>query len=143
MERPSHVLSPAGTGWGSGPDAHVIPCTGIPITPELQSSLLTPTSAGLQPEQGLREDPPLVHRLTRASPEGSDPQSQSTGWDYHKLVAVVLALSKSRAAQARIHQRSRGWIQKDYPPASASTRGDQQVVDALCIMTLPLLACTI
>ena len=92
---------------------------------------------------------PLPHPFPCAVPPSHPssraytPQSQSTGWNYHKLVSVVLALSKSIAAQAGIHQHSRGWIQKDSPPASASTRGDQQVVDALCIMTLPLLACTI
>ena len=82
MERPSQVLlSPAGTSCGSGPDAQVIPSTIIPITPELQGSLLTPSSAVLQPEQGLREDPSAVHKLTGAAFKGSDPESQSTGWD--------------------------------------------------------------
>ena len=135
MERPSQVLlSLAGTSCGSGPDAQVIPSTIIPITPELQGSLLTPSSAGLQPEQGLREDPSAVHKLTGAAFKGSRPESESTGWDYHKLVSVVLALSGSIAAQAGIHQNSRGWIEKDTPPASAPTRGDPQLVDALCIM---------
>ena len=136
LERPSQVLlSPAGTSCGSGPDAQVISSTIIPITPELQGSLLTPSSAGLQPEQGLREDPSAVHKLTGAALKDSDPESQSTGWDYHKLVSVVLALSGSVAAQAEIHQNSRGWIEKDTPPASAPTRGHPQLVDALCIMT--------
>ena len=136
MERPSQVLlSPAGTSCGSGPDAQVIPPTIIPITPELQGSLLTPSSAGSQPEQGLRDDPSAVHKLTGAAFKGSDPESQSTGWDCHKLVSVVLALSGSIAAQAGIHQNSRGWIEKDTPPASAPTRGDPQLVDAQCIMT--------
>ena len=129
IERPSQVLlSPAGTSCGSGPDAQVKPSTIIPITPELQGSLVTPSSAGLHPEQGLREYPSAVHRLTGAAPKGSDPESQSTGWDYHELVSVVLALSGSKAAQAGIHKNSRGWIEKD-------TRGDPQLVDALCIMT--------
>ena len=80
MERPSQVLLlPAGTSCGSGPDAQVIPSTIIPIPPELQGSLLTPSSAGLQPEQGLREDPSAVHKLTGAAFKGSDPESQSTG----------------------------------------------------------------
>ena len=97
--------------------------------------MFTPSSAGLQPEQGLREDPSAVHKLNGAALKGSDPESQSTGWDYQKLVSVVLALSGSIAAQAGIHQNSRGWIEKDTPPASAPTRGDPQLVDALCIMT--------
>ena len=136
MQRPSQVLlSPVGTSCGSGPDANVIPSTIIPNTPELQGSLLTPSSAGLGREQGLREDPSAVHKLTGAVLKDSDPESQSTGWDYHRLVSVVLALSGSIAAQARIHQSSRGWIEKDTPPAPAQTRGDPQLVDALCIMT--------
>ena len=96
---------------------------------------MTPSSARLQPEQGLREDPAAVRKLTRAALKDSDPEFQSTGWDYHKSVSVVLALSGSIAAQAGIHQNSRGWIEKDTPPASAPTRGDPQLVDALCIMT--------
>ena len=136
MERPSQVLlSPAGTSCGSGPDARVIPSTIIANTPELQGTLLTPSSAGVQTERGFREDPSAVHKLTGAALKGSDPESQSAGWDYHKLVSVVLALSGSIAAQAGIHQNSRGWIEQDTPPASAPTSGDPQLVDALCIMT--------
>ena len=109
MESPSGVLlSPAGTSCGSGSDAQVIPATNIPITPELQGTLLTPGSAKLQPEKGLKENSSAVHELTGAAPKGSDHESQSTGWDYHKLVLVVLALSRSIAAQAGIHQNSRG-----------------------------------
>ena len=68
MDRPSQViLSSAWTSCGSAPDAQVIPATIIPITPELQGSLLTPSSAGLQPEQGLREDPSAVPKLTGAA----------------------------------------------------------------------------
>ena len=136
IERPSQVLlSPAGTSCGSGLDAQVIPWTIIPITPELQGSLLTLSSAGLQPEQRLEEDPSSVHRLTGAASKGNDPESQSTGCDYHKLMSVIIALSGSIAAEAGIHQNSRGWIKTDTPPASAPTRGDPQLVDALCIMT--------
>ena len=136
MDRRSQVLlSPAGTSCGSGPDAQVIPATNIPISPELQGSMLPPSSAGLQPEQGLREDPSAVHKLTGAAPKGSDPESQSTGWNYHKLVSVVLALSGSIDAQAGIHGNSRGLIEKDTPPASAPIRGDPRLVDARCIMT--------
>ena len=136
MERPSKVLlSPAKTSCGSGPDAQVIPSTNIAITLELQGSFLTPSSAGLQPEQGLREDPSEVHKLTGAAPKGSDPESQSTGWYYHKSLSVVLALSGGIAAQAGVHQNSRRWIEKDTPPASAPTRGDQQLATpTLCIM---------
>ena len=116
MERPSQaLLSLAETSCGSGPDAQVIPSTNIAITPQLQGSLLTPISAGLQPQQGLRENPSAVHKLTDAAPKGSDAESQSTGWDYHKLVSVVLALSGSIAAKAGIHQNSRGLIEKDAP----------------------------
>ena len=97
-----------------------------------------PSSAGLQPEQGLSEDPSTVHKLTRAPVKDSNPEPLSTGWDYHKLVSVVLALSGSIAAQAGIHHNSRGWIEKDTPPASARTRDDPQLVDALCIMTFLL-----
>ena len=44
MERPSQVLlSPAGSGSGSGPDAQVIPWAIIAITLKLQISLLTPS----------------------------------------------------------------------------------------------------
>ena len=136
MERPSLVLlSRAGTSCGSGRDAQVIPSTIIPITPELQGSLLTPRSAGLQPEQGLREDPSAVQKLTGAALKGGYPESQSTGWDYHKLVSCVLALSGSIAAQAGILENSRGWIERVTPPASAPTRGNSQLLDALCIMT--------
>ena len=70
-----------------------------------------------------------------AAPKGSDPEYQSTGWVYHKLVSVLLALSGSIATQAGIHQNSRGWIEKNTPPASMPTRGNPQLVDALCIMT--------
>ena len=85
MERHSQVLLlPAETNYGSGPDVQVIPSTIIPTTAELQGSLLTPSSAGLQ-------NPSPVHKLTGAALKGSDPESQSTGWDYHKLVSVVLA----------------------------------------------------
>ena len=50
-------------------------------------------------------------------------------------MGVVLALSGSIAAQAGIHRNSRGWIEKDTPPASAPARGNPQLLDALCIMT--------
>ena len=107
MEEASQVLlSPAGTSCGSGPDAQAIPSIISPTTSVLQSSLFGPGSNGLKPEQGLRKDPSAVHRLTKAAPEGSDPESQSTGWDYHKLVSVVLALSGSIAAQAGIHHEA-------------------------------------
>ena len=107
----------------------------IPITPDVLTSLLTPSSGGLQHEQGLREDLSAVHKLTWAAPKGSDPESQSGGCDNHKLVSVVLALSGSIAVQAWIRQSSGLWIEKHNPPASAPTRGDPQLVDALCIMT--------
>ena len=77
----------------------------------------------------------MVHKLTGAALKDSDPESQSRGWDYHKLASVILALSGSIGAQAGIHQNSGGWIEKDTPPASASREGDPQLVDALCIMT--------
>ena len=83
----------------------------------------------------MREDQSAVHKLTGAALKDSDPEPQSTGWDYHKLLSVVLALSGNIAAHAGIHQDSKGWIEKDAPPASAPTRGDPQLVVALCIMT--------
>ena len=123
------------TSFASGPDAQVIASTIIPIVPELQGSFLMPSSAQLQFEQGLREEPSVVHRLTRAVPKGTDRESQSTGWDCHKLMSVVIALSGSIAAGAEVCQNSRGWIEKDTAPVSMPTRGAPQLVDALCIMT--------
>ena len=136
LRRPSQVLlSPAGTSCTSGPDPQVIPSTIIPVTPELQSSLLTPSSAGLQPEQGVKEDSLAVHRLIGAAPKGSDPECQSTGCHYQGLVSVVLALFGSIGAQAGIHQSSIGWSEKDTPPDSAPTSRGPQLMDATCIMT--------
>ena len=101
MEKPSQVLlSTAGTSYGSGPDDEVATPTINPIAPELQSKLLTPGMAGFQPEAGLRGDRAVVHRLTGAVFEGSDPQSLSSGFHYPKLVSVVLTCI---AAETGIH----------------------------------------
>ena len=107
MERPSQVLlSPAGTSCGSGPDAQVIPSTIIPITPELQGSLLTPSSAGFQPEQGLREDPSAVHKLTGAAFEGSDP-----GISVHRMGLPYVSVSCTRP----VREYSRpGWDSPEF-----------------------------
>ena len=58
MERPLQVSQPpAGTHCESGPDT-------TPICPEMLSSLLPLTPAGLTPEQGLSEGLNEVQRLT-------------------------------------------------------------------------------
>ena len=49
-------------------------------------------------------------------------------------MSVVLVLSGGIAAQAGIHQNSRGWIEEDTPPASALTPSNPPLVGALCNM---------
>ena len=68
MEKPLQVSQPrAGTHCESGPDA-------TSICPEMLSSLLPLTPAGLTPEQGLSEGLNEVQRLTRTTPESSNPE---------------------------------------------------------------------
>ena len=96
MERPLQVSQPpAGTHCESGPDA-------TPICPEMLSSLLPLTPAGFTPEQGLSEGLNEVQRLTRTTPESSNPESPSDEWGYANSISVLLAPSGSIATQAGI-----------------------------------------
>ena len=76
MEKPLQVSQqPAGTHCESGPDATA-------ICPEMLTTLLPSTPAGFTPEQGLSEGLNEVQRLTRTTPESSNPESPFDEWGY-------------------------------------------------------------